>query len=39
MYSSEGRPYAQEDLNAYKQAKMQLELGDWLRSREIASFF
>ena len=37
--SSEGRPYSQEDLDAYKKAKTQLGLGDWMRSREIASFF
>jgi hypothetical protein len=36
---SEGHPYTQEDLDAYKKAKTQLGLGDWLRSREIASFF
>jgi hypothetical protein len=34
---SEGRTYSQEGLDAYKKAKTQLGLGDWLRSREIAS--
>jgi hypothetical protein len=37
--SSEGRPYTQEDLAAYQKAKTKLGLGDWIRSREIASFF
>ena len=36
---SEGRPYTQEDVDAYKKAKTQLDLGDWMRSSEIASFF
>jgi hypothetical protein len=36
---SEGRPYTQEDVDAYKKAKTQLGLGDWMRSSEIASFF
>lgn len=32
-------PYTQEDVDAYKKAKTQLDLGDWMRSSEIASFF
>ena len=36
---SEGRTYTQEDLDAYKKAKTQLGLGDWLRSRDISTFF
>jgi hypothetical protein len=36
---SEGRPYTQEDVDAYKKAKTQLDLGDWMRSSEMASFF
>jgi hypothetical protein len=33
------RPYTQEDVDSYKKAKTQLDLGDWMRSSEIASFF
>lgn len=36
---AQGRPYTEEDVEEYKQAKTQLQLGDYLRSRQIARFF
>jgi hypothetical protein len=37
--TSQGVPYTKEDIEEYKQAKTKLQLGDYLRSRQIAKFF
>jgi hypothetical protein len=37
--TSEGRPYSDEDVEEYEHAKTKLQLGDYLRSRQIARFF
>ena len=36
---SKGRPYTEDDLEDYQHARTKLELGDYLRSRQIARFF
>ncbi len=36
---AQGRPYTDEDLDEYKHADTGLQLGDYLRSRQIARFF
>ncbi len=37
--TSQGLPYTKDDVEEYKQAKTKLQLGDYLRSRQIAKFF
>jgi len=36
---SQGKLYTKDDLNEYKRAKTKLQIGDYLRSRQIAKFF